>query len=435
MLNISVHMAHILNRIPKEIPRKRSKCVYPGWFVWQSVVSCLLTICLLMLAGCQFPDQTLFIQTQSSPSAQTEQYLVAEIPYAQQQPIQSDAKLTDILHSWWNQNDDLAANNTNQSVEMKAVWISYLELDNILKGKTQQQFITHISQMMEHIQQKQLNTIFVQVRSHGDAYYPSDVYPWSLYVTGTVGKAPEFDPLDILVQVAQKYDITVHAWVNLFRLMTDDQMESVSDQYRIKSWYQNKTYMAKASDGYWYLNPRNPEVQQLIADGVTEILEQYDVAGVQVDDYFYHRIKPAVFGDTAQQGKEGVSALIKLMYDTVKRQDPDILFGVSPAGNIKGSTPVSDTSELTDLTLWCNEDGYLDYVAPQIYWDDDDPNAPFTEILDRWIDFMNNSNKTLYIGLAAYKFAQNDTLQAQVKRIDKESTIEGFIMFRYDHLT
>jgi uncharacterized lipoprotein YddW (UPF0748 family) len=323
---------------------------------------------------------------------------------------------------------------SENNVLLRGVWLSYLEFDRILQGNSEEEYRAELQSILSNLTNKGYNTIFAQVRSHGDAYYPSDIFPWSSHASGTAGKACSFDPLQILLDCAKEYHISVHAWVNPYRLMNDAEMSTISDEYLIKQWYQKPDYMAKGEDGYWYLNPGKEEVTSLIISGIQELLSQYpDLDGIQFDDYFYDRVKPETFGENTQQGKENISDMIQSVYRCVKEAGKNYLFGISPAGNFTDH-PVSDDSQLTNLSVWCTQAGYLDYVAPQIYWELDHPTAPFQTILEKWEHLLSDSPVTLYVGLAAYKFAGTDILDQEVEIIEQCKIAKGYIMFRYDNI-
>lgn len=318
--------------------------------------------------------------------------------------------------------------------DMKGVWISYLEYGWALKGKSEQEFYDAIQTMFDKVQSLGLNTVIVQVRSHGDAYYPSQWYPWSQYVSGSVGINPGFDPLQIMVEQAHQRGLSVHAWLNPYRLMQDEGMSLTPDQYLIKQWYQSAeyaSYMTKVGD-YWYLNPGNEQVQNLIIQGASELVNQYQIDGLQIDDYFY-TASPQVFGQDHVQAKANTTAMVKGLYDAIKTVNTQVLFGVSPAGNYTDS-PHSDNTQYTDLQLWCTTEGYLDYVAPQIYWDFDDAVAPFAEIVTKWENLVSDSSCKLYVGLADYKFAGTENFQKQMDFVDDCKVAKGYIHFRYDNL-
>lgn len=313
---------------------------------------------------------------------------------------------------------------------MRAVWISYLEFENILMGKSETSFREAVKAMFANCKQQNLNTVVLQVRGHGDAYYPSEYYPWSVYASGTAGESPGFDPLSILLEEAQQQSLSVHAWINPYRLMTGENMGKIPDDFLIRQWYDEDLHMKK-QDGYYYLDPGSKEVQKLICNGVSEILKKYAVDGIQIDDYFY-MIPPDVFGQSEEDARKNTTALVQALSKTVKAQGEELVFGISPAGNFK-EEPCSDEDQYTDLVSWC-ESGIIDYVAPQIYWDFDDDVAPFATILSRWETLLKDSKTTLYVGLANYKFEDN-AIQKQMDAVLASDVAKGYFLFRYDNLT
>ncbi|MGI5959549.1 MAG: glycoside hydrolase family 10 protein [Massiliimalia sp.] len=318
---------------------------------------------------------------------------------------------------------------------MKGVWISYLEYSWALKGKTQAEFEQTISAMFDQIVSWGLNTVIVQVRSHGDAYYPSQYYPWSQYASGSVGVSPGFDPLAIMVEQAHQRNLSIHGWINPYRLMMDEGMNALSEEYLISQWYHSPgwaEYMQQGSNGYWYLNPGNEQALLLIVNGVSELVSQYSLDGIQIDDYFY-TISPEVFGQTAEQARENTTKTVKGIYEAVHQQNDSLWFGVSPAGNYL-DIPKSDQTQYTDLVTWCTQEGYLDYVSPQIYWDFDDPVAPFQTVLEKWENLVKGSPCRLFPGLAAYKFSGSDHLWDQAKAAEEGKVSNGYLYFRYDDL-
>lgn len=362
----------------------------------------------LFLSSC-----TLYGGQQEPVSSESEDFPVSEFPAA---------------------NVPITGHNASGSSDtMRGVWISYLEFDHMLSGKSEDSYRTEITEMVQNCKKKELNTLIVQVRSHGDAYYPSELYPWSSHASGTVGKACDFDPFKILIELSRKEGLSVHAWINPYRLMKDEEMEQVSDAFLIKKWYQNNDFMSQGKDGYWYLNAGNSDVQELIVQGVQELIENYEIDGIQIDDYFYDKVKPSDFGQNEEQGRKNVTDMVKQIYTCVKKKDENLLFGISPAGNY-GNQPASDQSQLTNLSLWCTEEGYLDYIAPQIYWEFDHEEAPFLTVLEKWEKLVEDSPVKLYVGLAAYKFADTDILQQEIDEVNQRENSEGYILFRYDNL-
>lgn len=176
---------------------------------------------LLLLTACTPSGQ------QTSLTSEEEEFPVSEFPAA---------------------NLSIPALPVEEEGKIKGVWVSYLEFDHMLKGRSEKKYRANIQDMVKNCKEQELNTLIVQVRSHGDAYYPSQYYPWSVHVTGSPQKSCSFDPLKILIEEAQKEDLSVHAWINPYRLMQEEEMELVSKDYKIREWYQNDSYMEKGTD-------------------------------------------------------------------------------------------------------------------------------------------------------------------------------------------
>ena len=317
---------------------------------------------------------------------------------------------------------------------LRGVWISYLEISK-LAGSAGGVFHAQAAAMMQGGREKGGNAVFVQVRPFGDAIYPSEVYPWSKTISGSAGTGLPYDPLAVLLEQAHAQGLAFHAWINPYRLMSSTDFSKVDASFRTAAWYQGdarSTYMYEV-DGIWWLKPANDEAQALIADGVRELLSHYALDGIHLDDYFY-AASPESLGETTVSAKANNTKLIKTLYDLTKELRPDALFGVSPAGGFrKDSTlPVSDTGTLsTDLALWCTKEGYLDYVMPQIYWDETHEIQPFTMTLQKWRAFVTEPSVRLYIGLASYRF-DAATIQEQSQAAIEEA--DGYCLYRYDYI-
>lgn len=332
----------------------------------------------------------------------------------------------------------------------KAVWVSYLEYDRIMKNADEQQFSESLGECFDNIVSLGCNTVYFQVRAYGDAYYDSSLFPKADRLNGA------YDPLKIAVKLAHDRGLSLHAWINPMRLMTDSAMGNVSLEYPIGEWYhdssKNGTYLVKC-DGRWYLNPAYSETVKLICGGIAEILSSYDVDGVQVDDYFYPTTDKSFDSDAyAASGtelslddwrRENVTRMIKLMYRTVHSANPNAVFGISPQGNINNNL----NTLYADVYSWTSEEGCCDYICPQIYFGFENGTLPFTETVDTWSKLIKRTDIDLVIGLAAYKsgnedqYAGNgrgewqnytDILSRQIAVTDIYNA--GYSFFRYDSL-
>lgn len=294
--------------------------------------------------------------------------------------------------------------------EMRAVWITQFELSPI-RSDVEGTFRTSFAAMMKKCADFGLNTVFVQVRPNGDAFYPSSVYPWSAYVSGTAGRALSYDPLMVMVEEAHKLGLKFHAWVNPYRLQTEKQMQQVSTDYQTRKWYDERSSSDRVVvlDGTCYLNPGYEETRGVIISGVKEIVEKYEVDGIHIDDYFYPTTAET-FDTVAAAANAGgkplnefrfdnVNQTVKGIYDAIKGVKQGVAFGVSPAGNMANN----ESKLYADIKKWSSEPGYLDYIIPQIYWNYDHPTMPFAQTLQNWNGIVTAPGVKLIPGLAAYK--------------------------------
>lgn len=302
--------------------------------------------------------------------------------------------------------------------EQKGIWISYLEYDSILKNKSESSFRSSIKEYFDNVKALSFNTVYVQVRAYGDAYYDSQLFPSGDRFSGTFGADVDFDPLQIMIEEAHSRGLSVHAWINPMRLMTDSQMKNVPDKYTIKKWYndpdKNGRYVVKSGDR-WYLNPAYSDVRQLIADGITEITANYDVDGIQIDDYFYPTTS-ASFDSSAYSNSDtelslsdwrikNVNSMVKTLCKAVHSANSTAVFGISPQGSI-----ANNYNDLyADVKTWCSSSGYCDYILPQVYYGFDNAALPYENTITEWSNMTSSGNVKLVIGLAGYKIGAVDT--------------------------
>lgn len=170
------------------------------------------------------------------------------------------------------------------STELRACWVSYLELN--FSDKSKDNFTKEIEQMCENIKNIGLNCIFVHTISHCDAYYQSKILPLSKYIAGTRGGSLSYDPLKIICDTAKKYDLQIHAWINPFRILQGSADLSQFQDDDIAKKMINSNDATVLSDGV-YLLPTSQNAQKLMLDAIREIVNGYDIDGVHFDDYFY----------------------------------------------------------------------------------------------------------------------------------------------------
>ena len=342
----------------------------------------------------------------------------------------------------------------------KGIWISFLESEIKSAYKTEFQFRSQIASAYAKAKAMGINTVYVHARSHGDAFYDSEYYPWSHLSAGKIGNAPSYDPFKIMVDEAHKQGLSFHAWINPMRGPTESNMQALAlnknDNSIIKQWYndpqKNGTYLVKHKVGKttnYYLNPAYPEVQDLINKGITEIISKYKVDAIHIDDYFYPTTSDTFdksaynkYGggqNLADWRRSNTDKMVRSMYSTVKRANSNVLFGISPAGNISNNY----NSLYADIAKWCSTTGYMDYVIPQLYWGFEHSSSDFKKACSIWSDTVKSSSIDLIIGLGTYKvcekkeddFIDNPYIMSQQIAHSKTlSKYKGIAFFRYENL-
>ncbi len=307
--------------------------------------------------------------------------------------------------------------------EVQGVWISYLEYIDFMQGKSGSEFRSAISQALDNCSELGLNTVYVHARSHGDAYYNSELFPWSKYVTGSFGAAPDYDPLQVIIEEAHERSISVQAWINPLRLCGKSDISSYGD-YAAADWHSDPATDGKyivEVNGYYYLNPAYEEVVRLIADGAAEIVENYDVDGLHIDDYFYPTTEAwfdsaafteSGYTDLASFRFDNCDYLVESIYSAVKAANSTALFSVSCQGSIENNYD----KMYADVEKWCTESGYLDYIVPQIYYGFENSTQPYFECLLRWNSMCERGNIPLVVGLSVYKIGIEDTWAGEGKQ-------------------
>lgn len=305
--------------------------------------------------------------------------------------------------------------------EVRGVWISYIELAEMLTGKTAAQFTQAIGAAFDNCAALGLNTVYVHARSHGDAYYDSDLFPQSKYVTGTLGKKADFDPLEMMTEQAHARGLSIHAWINPLRCCAVSEI-SGADGTIIGEWAKKRagTYIVNVN-GTYYLNPAYSEVTDLIAAGAAEIAANYDVDGVHIDDYFYPTTD-ASFDSAAyaESAYDTLSAfrfancdrLVSALYGAVKGANSSALFGVSCQGSLENNY----NQMYADVKKWTTADGYLDYIMPQIYYGFDNSAQPYKTCVSTWDALAVAGGKPLIVGLSVSKLGMEDTWAGAGKR-------------------
>lgn len=343
--------------------------------------------------------------------------------------------------------------------EFRGVWIATVaNIDWPKKGsdpwaKQQHDYI----ELLKFYRQLNFNTLIVQVRTAGDAFYPSQLAPWSRYITGVEGKAPATteDPLSWMVETAHNWGFQFHAWFNPYRATINLDTTLLDENHDFNL---HPEWMLRYGTKYYY-NPGLPEVRAHLDSVIEEVVDRYDIDGVHFDDYFYpYKIGGEVLRDSAAYSqyaqpdqsiedwrRSNVDSLVRRVHYTIKKHKPWLPFGISPFGvwrnrenDPKGSDTKAGQTTFDDLYAdplkWMQE-GWIDYIVPQIYWSMDFPAASYSKLVAWWAE--NTKNTRLYVGNAAYKIRNNgDSTWMQKKELPRQlslsrelKSVEGNVFF------
>ncbi len=360
---------------------------------------------------------------------------------------------------------------------MKGIWLyQYITGTSLFKSnsspRAESSYRGYVQTIINNMSRDGFNTVFLQMRPNGDSLYPSELYPPSPYAASgsSYNGSFTYDPLEIFIEIAHEKGISVHAWLNPMRLMSTSGIKNVSTKYKLGQWYQNTTTRGDYIVSYgsmYYLNPAYPETRQLVTDGCMEICRNYDIDGIHFDDYFY--IVPddelstnlafdqkafnalgTSYGSSSSLDvrkrwrRDNVNKLLAQIYAEIKQYDDRIKFGISPAGNIDNN---QNGYLCADIKTWCSTPGYIDYVAPQVYWSFSHSwdQARFDICTNNWAKLVTCDQVDLVIGMAPYRIGENtssdpdwysrkDNMARMLNFTKTHKDVSGFIMFKYESL-
>lgn len=349
------------------------------------------------------------------------------------------------------------------SKAMKGAWVSTvynLDWPSTSSAGNADKQRKEFDTLLDKLKAAGFNSVFVQVRPSGDALYASQLVPWSKVLTGTQGKEPGYDPLAYMVSSAHSRGMQLHAWFNPFRATTDATDATIKGLAANHVAKLHPDWIVKAENKL-YINPGVPEARQHIIDTVMEVVRGYDIDGVHLDDYFYP--SNVTFADDAAfkayntQGilskgdwrRDNINQFIQRLGQEIHAAKPSVSYGVSPFGvwrNKKMDSTGSDTTAgvsayddmYADVRTWIQK-GWIDYVAPQVYWSLSFNAARYDKLVDWWVKEVAGTNVKLYIGLASYKvgdtkqtaeWQSGDQIINQLKYNEKYDEVAGSILFR-----
>ena len=292
--------------------------------------------------------------------------------------------------------------------------------------------------ILDKAAQRGINAIVLQVRPAGDALYQSELEPWAALLTGQQGTNPGYDPLAFAVDEAHKRGLELHAWVNPFRAgSSSDTTKMVAPHL-----YKTRRDLIRVYAANIWMDPGEPDVQDHSMRVISDIVRRYDIDAIHADDYFYPYVvndnagKPLAFPDSATFVKYGaglslgdwrranIDRFVERMYREVHASKPTIKVGISPFGIWRPGNPAGITgldayaSIYADSRKWLQQ-GWVDYLAPQLYWAISPPQQSFTALLDWWIG-QNIAGRHVWPGLAAYRVSDGTASAFSTQEIPEQ---------------
>lgn len=381
---------------------------------------------------------------------------------------------------WHNQEEiDIPEFKYNES-DLRGAWVSNVANIDTPRGLPIEEYKAALDRIINKAAEYNMNALIFQVRPTNDAYYPSKLNPWSRFITGTEGQDPGFDVLEYVINEAGKKGIRIHAWMNPYRVG----MKPI-DEYGSK-----EVYLETLSENNWarlhpehtildglnkvILSPSHPEVIKFVTDSIMEVVNNYDVDGVHIDDYFYPYAKIEEekemddylkYRDTPEQSfddfrRSNVDKMIKSIHDAMKnslnKKGNKIEFGISPfaiyrsnilidpeTGWEKGSFHSKGVLQCylglySDIYRWMKE-GWIDYVVPQLYFPFERPDVTYHDLTAWWAEISKETGTKLYTGNAIYQMGnpekkewQNpDEIKNQLSFNSNFENIKGSIFFTF----
>lgn len=295
--------------------------------------------------------------------------------------------------------------------EFRGAWIQ--AVNGQFMNMKEQEMKEYLVKILNNLQRANINAIIFQVRVEGDALYPSELEPWSRFITGVQGKSPGWDPLAFMVRESHVRGMELHAWINPYRARTKGTKKVAATHQSVVNPVNFVSY-----EGQLYFNPALKENRDFICTVAKDIVSRYDVDGLHIDDYFYpYPVKGKQFADdvafrasgAANRGdwrRENVNKLIKQLHETVRSVKPWVKFGVSPFGIYRNATDEYPDGSATkglqsyndlyaDVLYWI-EKGWVDYCIPQVYWEIGHKAADYETLVSWWA--KHAKARPLYIG-------------------------------------
>jgi len=268
--------------------------------------------------------------------------------------------------------------------------------------------------LLDAAERSGLNAVVMQIRAECDAFYESELEPWSRFLTGTQGSDPGWDPLAFAIDEAHARNLELHAWMNPYRALASRSAATHSSHVM-----NTRPELVRAYGDFHWLDPGSPQALDHTLAVIRDVLTRYDIDGLHFDDYFYpYPGEGGEFDDAATYAayqaeggelgradwrRENVHRMVRSVHEVVEELRPDVRFGISPFGIYRPGMPPGITgldqyaSLYADPLVWM-EEGWLDYIAPQLYWPTTQTAQAYDRLLDWWADHAASTGRTLLAG-------------------------------------
>ncbi len=340
----------------------------------------------------------------------------------------------------------------NNNEEIRGIYISYLEYLSYFQNNNIDVNKSYINKMLDQIKDNKFNNIFLHVSPFSDSIYKSNIFPYSYTLTGTEGKDPGMDYLDYFIKESHLRNIKVHAWINPYRISNTTDINKLSNNNPAITFL--KTGDAKITKTGIYYNPSSSKVIDLLIKQIYEIITNYEVDGIHLDDYFYEDLEIDLENyqryflnnniSLEEYRYNIINTTIKTIYKLIKDYNKNIIFSIAPDGNIENNYQL----HFADVKQWLKENNYVDIIMPQVYYGFNNNLKPFEKTINEWNNLITNNVKIVPV-LAFYKVGLEDTYAGNgkyewvnnkdiiAKQIIYSKTLnhyQGFTLFRYEYL-
>ena len=354
--------------------------------------------------------------------------------------------------------------------EFRAAWVTTVWRSDWPSNNTVATQQSEMRQILDNLQAWNFNAVIFQVRPACDAFYASDIEPWSNWLTGTEGTAPSplYDPLQFVIDEARSRNLEVHAWFNPYRAKIGSAGTDSRHVFNRKpEWileigskggekevavHMDETDIPPSKAPSYILDPGKAAVRDYVVSVIADVANRYDIDGVHMDDYFYP-YSPQIsnedaatfaeesrgFSDIGDWRRDNVHLLIEAIHNTLQAINPRLKFGMSPFGIWKNGTPSGTTGMDAYNVIYCDaikwvEEQWIDYLTPQLYWVFDG-GQDYGKLLPWWAGYTNDNQRHLYAGHGAYKIASldwpNNEIPRQIRLNRQTASALGSIFFSY----